>query len=107
MEIQEHTPGQGKPARLPIALCERRIHTPTYGWSMVWRASREVSLVRCTRSARADRCIQTRLESYSLALPVCAQAAVRHPSTDTDVEAPAIDRQTASADGRLPGGRDA
>ena len=29
MEIGEHSPGQGKPAKLPVALCERRIHTPT------------------------------------------------------------------------------
>ena len=28
MEIEEHLPGQGMPARLPVALCERRIHTP-------------------------------------------------------------------------------
>ena len=32
MEIEEHSPGQGKPAKLPVALCERRIHTPMYGW---------------------------------------------------------------------------
>ena len=31
MEIEEHPPGQGMPARLPVTLCERRIHTPTYG----------------------------------------------------------------------------
>ena len=27
MEIEEHSPGQGKPAKLPNALCERLIHT--------------------------------------------------------------------------------
>ncbi len=31
MEIEEHPPGQGMPARLPVTLCERRIHTPAYG----------------------------------------------------------------------------
>ena len=31
MEIEEHPPGQGMPARRPVALCECRIHTPTYG----------------------------------------------------------------------------
>jgi hypothetical protein len=36
MEIEEHSPGQGKPAKLPVALCKRRIHTPMYGWRMVW-----------------------------------------------------------------------
>ena len=33
MEIGEHSPGQGKPAKLPVALCKRRIHTPMY---LVW-----------------------------------------------------------------------
>ena len=31
MEIEEHPPGQGMPARLPVTLRERRIHTPMYG----------------------------------------------------------------------------
>ena len=35
MEMEEHPPGQGMAARLPVALCECRIHTPMYGWSMV------------------------------------------------------------------------
>ena len=35
MEIEEDSPGQGKPAKLPVALYERRIHTPMYGWRMV------------------------------------------------------------------------
>ena len=35
MEMEEHSPSRGEPAKLPVALCERRIHTPMYGWRMV------------------------------------------------------------------------
>ena len=39
MEMGEHSPGRGKPAKLPVAFCERPLshsfHTSVHGWCMV------------------------------------------------------------------------
>ena len=34
MEMEEHSPSQAKPAKLPMARCEVRFHTSVHGWRM-------------------------------------------------------------------------